>query len=117
MGWVGDAAKGFVGGVSDLVGIGDGRPRSAPQPTQPQGLYLPNAGADFGYRPMDHQSLYASQSNPAYKRIEHQSTMDAPFSTQWQSGPNGPQWVEPVRQSSNSWGSQVVTGPFKGNRI
>lgn len=108
----------FVDSVSGLVGI-DNDPVPRPKPVQPAGLNLPNVGADFAYRPMSHQDVWAPQSGfgHGYKRIKYQSGMDAPFAAQWQSGPNGPQWVEPVRQSSNSWGSQVVTGPFKGNRI
>ncbi len=98
----------------------EGKPKeSLVSPPQQSGLYLPNVGVDFAYKPMDHRSLYSPESGfgAGYKMWQQQSSMDKPFDAQWQSGPNGPQWVEPVRKSAGSWGSQVTTGPVKGNRI
>lgn len=98
---------------------GGGRPRNQPAPA-PEGLNLPNVGADFGYKPMSHQELYEPQSGfgHGYKRFQYQSSADAPFAAQWQfNSGSGPQWTEPVRKSSSSWGSETSTGPAKGNRI
>jgi hypothetical protein len=106
--------------VTGAFDSGSSGPKRSPQPQpQPPGLYLPNAGTDFGYKPMSHQEVYEPQSGfgHGYKRFQHQSTADAPFAAQWQYGDSGPQWVEPVRESSSSWGSQTTTGPAKGNRI
>ncbi len=110
----------FVDKIADAVFGGDPVPKpKAPEPKRPEGLYLPNVGEDFAYRPMNHRELYEPQSGfgHGYKLWQQQSVMDKPFTAQWQTGPNGPQWVEPVRKSAGAWDSRVVSGPIKGNRI
>ncbi len=112
---------GILGKLGKVVFGGDPLPKAPPpaQPPRPDGLYLPDVQEHFGYKPMSPHDIYTPRSGfgHGYKQFQHQSSMDAPFAAQWQSGPTGPQWVEPVRTSSNSWDSRVATGPFKGNRI